>query len=87
MPILSFDYSDSASRFRILVNGFADRSSFASFCEARSSIEARSADHLSFELFDAHDRLFVWARQRRSKRVHVRRQQEASHERDSLHRA
>lgn len=62
MPIISFDYSGVTSRFRILVNGFADGRSFASIREARDSIAALNADDLSVEIFDAHAKRYVWAR-------------------------
>ena len=47
-------------RFKVLVNGFRDGSSFASIQEAREAIAARNADDLSFEIYDAVAKRYVW---------------------------
>jgi len=52
------------SRFRVLVNGFADRALFPTLHDAVGSIPAKGVDGLSFEIYDAIERQYVWTRPR-----------------------
>ncbi len=52
------------SRFRVLVNGFAEGAAFPTLHEALGSIPPRGVDGLSFEIYDAIERQYVWTRPR-----------------------
>ncbi|WP_294532710.1 hypothetical protein [uncultured Rhodoblastus sp.] len=54
-----------ASRFRVLVNGFADRNGFPTLPHAVSAIPVKGAESLSFEIYDTFKRQFVWTRPKR----------------------
>ncbi len=53
------------SRFRVLVNGFADDASFPTLDAAVKSIPDSGVEGSSFEIYDASGRKYVWTRQRR----------------------
>lgn len=52
------------SRFRVLVNGFAARALFPTLHDAVGSIPQKGVDGLSFEIYDAIERRYVWTRPR-----------------------
>jgi hypothetical protein len=54
-----------ASRFRILVNGFADDAAFPTLDEAIRAIPDSGVERSSFEIYDAVERAYVWTRPRR----------------------
>lgn len=56
--------SPTPSRFRVLVNGFADRTLFQTLHDAVESIPPKGVDGLSFEIYDAIERKYVWTRPR-----------------------
>jgi len=53
------------TRFRVLVNGFAEESAFPTMDEAVKSIPDKGVEYSSFEIYDAIAREYVWTRQRR----------------------
>jgi hypothetical protein len=53
------------TRFRVLVNGFAEQSAFPTMDEAVLSIPDRGVEYSSYEIYDAIAREYVWTRQRR----------------------
>jgi hypothetical protein len=55
----------TASRFRVLVNGFADGRLFPTLRQAVNSVPAKGVDGLSYEIYDTCERQFVWTRPRR----------------------
>jgi hypothetical protein len=52
----------ATSRYRVLVNGFADGRSFPTLDRAVDSIAANGVEDLSFEIYDTIERQFVWTR-------------------------
>jgi hypothetical protein len=52
------------SRFRVLINGFGDRTLFPTLHDAVGSIPPKGVDGLSFEIYDAIERQYVWTRPR-----------------------
>jgi hypothetical protein len=54
----------STSRFRVLVNGFADGKWFPTLRHAVSSVPVTGLEALSFEIYDSWARRFVWTRPR-----------------------
>jgi hypothetical protein len=52
--------SPKASRFRVLVNGFADRAMYPTLHDAVGSIPPTGVDSLSFEIYDEIERQYVW---------------------------
>ena len=54
----------TSARYRVLVNGFADGAAFQSLQDAVTSIPKQSVEGLSFEIYDALDRQYVWTRKR-----------------------
>jgi hypothetical protein len=54
----------STPRFRILVNGFADPAWFPTLHDAVAFIPTKSVQGLSFEIYDASERRYVWTRPR-----------------------
>jgi len=54
----------SSPRYRVLVNGFADGATFETLQEAVTSIPKKSVEGLSFEIYDAWERQYVWTRPR-----------------------
>ena len=71
MPVVSFDYTGITSRFRLVVNGFADGRSFDSLREAQDSLAAQNANWLSFEIYDAFAKRYVWSPPGLKERVRV----------------
>lgn len=55
---------DTPSRFRVLVNGFADGDGFPTLHDAVNFVAAQGVGGLSFEIYDAFERRFVWTRPR-----------------------
>ncbi|MBB4200342.1 hypothetical protein CCR94_15250 [Rhodoblastus sphagnicola] len=53
------------TRFRVLVNGFADDAEFPTLDEAVKSIPDGGVEYSSFEIYDTIEREYVWTRQRR----------------------
>jgi hypothetical protein len=64
MNIFKF-HATSPTRFRVLLNGFADDAAFPTLDAAVRSIPDRGVEHSSFEIYDAIGREYVWTRQRR----------------------
>jgi hypothetical protein len=66
---MTFNSSEASplpnTRFRILVNGFADDPSFPTLDDAVKSIPVNGVNGLSFEIYDTIERQYVWTRQRR----------------------
>lgn len=53
---------DKPSRFRLLVNGFAEGSLFPTLSHALNSVPAQTVAGQSFEIYDALERRYVWTR-------------------------
>ena len=51
-----------ASRYRVLVNGFADGRLFPTLDQAVDSVPTAGLESLSFEIYDTIERQFVWNR-------------------------
>ncbi len=67
MTTFSFHSTFSATpRFRVLVNGFADRAPFPTLHDAVISIPMNNVESLSFEIYDALERRYVWTQPRES---------------------
>ena len=66
MTTFSADMTIKASRFRVLVNGFADHALYPTLHAAVGSIPPTGVDGLSFEIYDADERKYVWTRPRRN---------------------
>jgi hypothetical protein len=54
------------SRFRVLVNGFADGAFYPTLNDAVGSIPPTGVDGLNFEIYDAIGRQYVWTLPRRN---------------------
>jgi hypothetical protein len=67
MNMMNFN-SDSifsaTPRFSVLVNGFADGAKFPTLRDALTSISTNNVKSLSFEIYDALERRYVWTRSR-----------------------
>jgi len=50
------------SRFRVLINGFAEGTLFPTLHHALNSVPSRGVAGMSFEIYDAFERRFVWSR-------------------------
>jgi hypothetical protein len=69
VTILTFEPTPPGpSRFRVLVNGFAENVAFPTIEAAIKSIPDNGVERVSFEIYDAVEREYVWTRQRRKAR-------------------
>ena len=54
------------SRYRVLVNGFADGRLFPTLHQAVNSVPGKGVEGLSFEIYDTIERQVVWTRPKQS---------------------
>lgn len=60
--MLYYNHSNDDERFHLLVNGFVDGAAFSSLQDAIGNAVERKRNDLSFEIYDALERRYVWSR-------------------------